>query len=325
MKNSSILRRYFVLTFFLCCLAVRFSFGWGSRAHEIINRVAFEMLPGEIPAFLHTRQALDEVEYLGPEPDRWRSPAEPELSASQAPEHFLDLEPADLAAPDGLPAERFDFIRDLDRARRKYPSLAAELTPQKVGLLPWEADEMFERLRLDMRDYRTCLAGHQPTRSVQQAILYDAGLLGHYVADGSQPLHTTTDYNGWVEAKNPEGFTRQALTSTPSSRRNLWRAISGPKISGRWFLSAFACLTFRFRISSIIFAHPTGRSRSYTGSKRMAALMAAEPRNPADLSRKEWQPEQPCCAIWSTRPGCKARSLSRSGATVLPRNKAISR
>ncbi|MGB6934826.1 MAG: nuclease, partial [Acidobacteriaceae bacterium] len=43
----------------------------------------------------------------------------------------------------------------------------------------------------------------------EQAILYDMGCLGHFVGDGSQPLHTTVNYNGWVEAENPEHFSRQ--------------------------------------------------------------------------------------------------------------------
>jgi len=42
--------------------------------------------------FLRSPDAIAEIEYLGPEPDRWRSPAEPELVAAQAPEHFIDME-----------------------------------------------------------------------------------------------------------------------------------------------------------------------------------------------------------------------------------------
>ncbi len=61
----------------------------------MINRVAAEKLPAEMPAFLRTPEAINEIEYLGPEPDRWRSPAEPELNSAQAPEHFIDLELAD--------------------------------------------------------------------------------------------------------------------------------------------------------------------------------------------------------------------------------------
>jgi methylenetetrahydrofolate--tRNA-(uracil-5-)-methyltransferase len=197
----------FVLAMFLC-LAAPHSFGWGRDGHKIINRVAMETLPANIPAFLRTPQALDEIEYLGPEPDRWRSSAEPELSVAGAPEHFLDLELADLAAPNGLPTERYDFVDDLNEADRLHPDLAERLTPQKVGLLPWQAEEDFERLTVDMGDYRRLQEARAETYGAEQAILYDIGCLGHFVGDGSQPLHTTINYNGWVTTDNPEAFTR---------------------------------------------------------------------------------------------------------------------
>ena len=41
---------------------------------------------------------------------------------------------------------------------------------------------------------------------MEDAILFYAGWLGHYVGDGSQPLHTTVQYNGWV-GPNPNGYT----------------------------------------------------------------------------------------------------------------------
>ena len=37
---------------------------------------------------------------------------------------------------------------------------------------------------------------------------FSAGWLGHYVADGSQPLHTTIQYNGWT-GPNPNGYTTE--------------------------------------------------------------------------------------------------------------------
>jgi hypothetical protein len=36
--------------------------------------------------------------------------------------------------------------------------------------------------------------------------VFYAGWLGHYVADGAQPLHTTIHYNGWA-GPNPNGYT----------------------------------------------------------------------------------------------------------------------
>lgn len=161
----------------------------------MINRLAAKSLPADVPAFLHSEVALNEIEYLGPEPDRWRSPAEPELVAAQAPEHFIDLELADALGP--LPHKRLDFEAKV---------FAAGERPEKIGLQPWETTEVWERLKAAMRQYRAMTANHEDTRPVEDAILFYAGWLGHYVGDGSQPLHTTVQYNGWT-GPNPDGYT----------------------------------------------------------------------------------------------------------------------
>jgi hypothetical protein len=168
---------------------------WESQGHRMINRLAVGNLPADVPEFLRTPGALNEIEYLGPEPDRWRSPAEPELVAVQAPEHFIDLEPADALGP--LPHKRLDF---------EAMVFAAGQRPERIGLQPWQTDEVWERLKAAMREYRTLQAEHQDTQPVQQAIIFYAGWLGHYVGDGSQPLHTTIQFNGWT-GPNPHGYT----------------------------------------------------------------------------------------------------------------------
>jgi hypothetical protein len=168
---------------------------WGNEGHRIINRLAVVNLPADAPAFLRSEAAISEIEYLGPEPDRWRSPAEAELSAAQAPEHFIDLEPADALGP--LPRRRLDFEASV---------FASGQRPEKIGLQPWEATEVWERLKAALREYRHLSADHKETRSVEQAAIFYAGWLGHYVGDASQPLHTTVDYNGWV-GPNPNGYT----------------------------------------------------------------------------------------------------------------------
>jgi len=174
---------------------------WGNGGHRLVNRLAAKSLPVDVPAFLHSPKAISEIEYLGPEPDRWRSPAEPELVAAQAPEHFIDMELADALGP--LPHRRFDF---------EASAYAAHGDPKKIGLQPWETEEVWERLKSAMREYRK-LSAAKPTaksdiRAVEQAILFYAGWLGHYVGDGSQPLHTTIQYNGWT-GPNPNGYTTE--------------------------------------------------------------------------------------------------------------------
>jgi hypothetical protein len=179
------------------CLTIQIpaAHAWGNEGHRMINRLAANTLPADVPAFLHSGAALNEIEYLGPEPDRWRSPAEPELVAVQAPEHFIDLEPADALGP--LPHKRFDF---------EAAVFASGQRPEKIGLQPWQTTEVWERLKAAMRQYRSMTAAHQETKQVEEAILFYAGWLGHYVADGSQPLHTTIQYNGWT-GPNPNNYT----------------------------------------------------------------------------------------------------------------------
>jgi len=193
------------------------AFAWGRDGHMMINRLAIQYLPADVPAFLRNGNALDTVEYLGPEPDRWRGREEGELSSTQAPDHFIDMEWADLAAKpcttepdcvDGFvfPRKRYDFIRALALAQPAHPEL--KLTPEGIGLQPWQVEEVWQRLKVDFREYRKLVAANQDTAPVQTAILFDCGWLGHYVADGSQPLHVSIQYNGWnPTVPNPNGYT----------------------------------------------------------------------------------------------------------------------
>ena len=179
---------------------------WGNEGHTYINRVAAENIPATMPRFL--RRAVAEIAYLGPEPDRWRSPSEFALKNAQEPDHFIDLER--VAWLDPLPAGRYEFYRKLYEKRAATPATdhPDDYLPEHVGLQPYITMEVYGRLKAAFREYRQRQAAHQPTQAVQQAIIFYAGWLGHYVADGSQPLHTTIQYNGWV-GPNPNGYTTE--------------------------------------------------------------------------------------------------------------------
>jgi hypothetical protein len=159
-----------------------------------------------MPRFL--RRAVVEIAYLGPEPDRWRSPSEFALKNAQEPDHFIDLERVSWLDP--LPQGRYEFYRKLYEKRAATPSTdhPDDYLPEHVGLQPYITMEVYGRLKAAFHEYRQRKASHQPTTAVQQAIIFYAGWLGHYVADGSQPLHTTIQYNGWV-GPNPKGYTTE--------------------------------------------------------------------------------------------------------------------
>jgi hypothetical protein len=194
------LRRVVALVLAVVAVAVvpRFVFGWGEAGHKIVGEAAARMMPPSAPAFF--RNAAKQLGYLNPEPDRWRDRAEssidPALDRAGAPEHFIDLE---MAPPTVLDAalkarDRFGY---LDTLR------AAHIDGVVMGLLPFKMLEMSQQLREDFRQWRAAPDSIKPW--VEARIIDDAGILGHYVADGSNPAHTTIQYNGWT-GPNPNGY-----------------------------------------------------------------------------------------------------------------------
>ena len=182
----------------------------------MINKLAAQYLPTDVPYFLRNGNGVDVMEWMGPEPDRWKQrDAEPELVAEQSPDHFLDYEWAiygatkcEAGTPDCVegyrfPRKRYDFIRAMSAALPSHPQIQSFET---VGFQPWQVNEVWERLKSDFREYRKAVAAKEDTAPIQNTILFEAGWLGHYVGDGSQPLHITIQYNGWT-GPNPNGYT----------------------------------------------------------------------------------------------------------------------
>ena len=191
------------LGFLLLALAFQpqAAWAWGNDGHMYVNRVAAEKLPQDIPSFL--RSAVSELAYLGPEPDRWREDSGPALKGAQEPDHYIDLERIAWLNP--LPEDRYEFYRKLYEKRAQTKDNPDDYLPERVGLQPYIVMEIFGRLKNAFREYRHLREHHQPTDFIEHKIVFHAGWLGHYVADGSQPLHTTIHYNGWV-GTNPKGY-----------------------------------------------------------------------------------------------------------------------
>jgi hypothetical protein len=72
-----------------------------------------------------------------------------------------------------------------------------------MGLLPFRMLELTQQLRIDFRNWRAAPDSLKPW--IEARIIDDAGILGHYVADGSNPMHTSIYFNGWT-GPNPNGY-----------------------------------------------------------------------------------------------------------------------
>jgi hypothetical protein len=228
-----VLRRLTViLPVFLLVLAQLPAGAWGEDGHIWINEAAAMRLPQSMPQFFGS--AVARLGYLGPEPDRWRNAAaEPNLKYAQEPDHFLDMErlPADFG---DLPVGRNLYIRRLYEARAKAlaagvdPKKADELLPEKIGFQPYITIEIMDRLRVAFREYRHARAEKKSTYGLQQNIIFYAGWMGHYVADAAQPLHTTVNYDGWVQ-DNPNGYRTEKGIHSEFETRFVREALRAPK------------------------------------------------------------------------------------------------
>lgn len=173
---------------------------WGDAGHRMIGLAAAERLPADMPLFF--RAASQQLGYLNPEPDRWKDRAEttldPALNGGTSPGHYIDMDLVPSAALRSALEAPNRFAYD-DTLRAAGSSASA------MGLLPFEMLELTQRLRGDFRLWR--IAPDSTVRHwIEARIIDDAGILGHYVADGSNPLHTTKHHNGWV-GDNPQGYT----------------------------------------------------------------------------------------------------------------------
>lgn len=171
--------------------------GWGPDGHRMVAQLAVAALPSDTPRFL-TAEA-ERLMFLNYEPDAWRDPVEekisPALRHGHDPDHHFHLE---LFSPPKLPEDRYAVLEELRRLDKD---------PQSVGVLPWRAMELFQRIRVTFRQWRS-EPDQVTARFLEARIVDDAGILGHYVADAAEPLHVTVNHNGWELPENPKYYTR---------------------------------------------------------------------------------------------------------------------
>ncbi|MGO8838911.1 MAG: hypothetical protein ACLQAH_13290 [Limisphaerales bacterium] len=200
--------------------ALTFNAGaWDYEGHYAINKLALASLPADFGGFKLMPEMKERVAFLAGEPDRWRNLSDLPLRHVNGPDHYMDLE--DLRwyglTPETLPLLRYDFVADIARARAAHPEKFPPIDPARdadhtrelSGFLPWAITENYEKLKSCFSYLKTFQKyGGTPEEiaNAEADVVYVMGVMGHYVGDGSQPLHTTMHFNGWV-GRNPNGYT----------------------------------------------------------------------------------------------------------------------
>jgi len=228
MKLRPLICRWLVLN--LVALGPLVARAWDYETHRLINQLALASLPTNFPAFVTAPEAVERIGFLAGEADRWRNTPDLALKHCNNPDHYLDME--ELAVygltPERLPKFRYDFVADLALFRKANPDKFPKLNPatnqdhteELVGLLPWAIVEGYGKVKSGysyLRAYQEQGGTPEEIANAQANILYVMGVMGHWVGDASQPLHTTIHHHGWVGA-NPNGY---------STNRNIHSWIDG--------------------------------------------------------------------------------------------------
>ncbi|MBI4161217.1 MAG: hypothetical protein HY509_02080 [Acidobacteria bacterium] len=142
--------------------------GWGYEAHRIVVDNAIELLPpGLKPFFSASARAVREAVL---EPD---TVLKEEYGREEAVRHFLNLDLLDRPPFQGIPREYDAALARFGRERM-----------EQAGRLPWRAADLLRELTAAFR------AGAWEAAAIR------AGHLAHYVADATQPLHATVNFDG---------------------------------------------------------------------------------------------------------------------------------
>lgn len=159
------MNRKSLLIVLLILLPLSVSLGWGAEGHKLISNKAMDLLPQEMNGFTKWQ---DYITTHSVDPDLRR-----DHDKSEAPKHYIDID----FYPEFLNGK---MIEDKAKLVAEY----GDSTVTKMGLLPWATLNTYHNLVDAFKQ-----------RNKDKALLY-ASDLGHYVADGHQPMHAIMNYNG---------------------------------------------------------------------------------------------------------------------------------
>ncbi len=168
---------HFKLKFFfiVLLLPVGFIYSWGEKGHAVINKNAVEILPAEMNSFKVWKDYL--AQHASDADIRRKT------DKTEAPRHYIDID----YYKEFLNGK---MIENKEELISKY----GDSIVTSKGTLPWSTLETLNKLTEALKEKN------------RDRILIYAADLGHYVADGHQPMHTTENYNGQLTGQKGVHF-----------------------------------------------------------------------------------------------------------------------
>lgn len=182
------------------------TFAWGGRGHAAICESAVFLVKNQqLKEYLQNKPQI--MAHLCNIPDTyWRS-ISPEIKTLGDPGHYINAENIGLKIKD-IPTD----FRQIVKTYTGRPSLVKENTsifsvPEELGSLWWRADQFYRRAIADGQAMKK-LSPPQNSKEEQNEdlpynqnffeLVVNLGLMGHFIGDAAQPLHNTSDYDGYA-------------------------------------------------------------------------------------------------------------------------------
>ena len=159
------LKLKFRIFLFVALLPIGLIYSWGEKGHTVINKKAVELLPKEMDSFKVWKDYL--AQHASDADIRRKT------DKAEAPRHFIDID----FYKEFLEGK---MIENEDQLISEY----GDSTVMAKGILPWTTQKTLNNLTEAFKEKN------------RDKILIYAADLGHYVADGHQPMHTTVNYDG---------------------------------------------------------------------------------------------------------------------------------
>lgn len=180
---------------------------WGGRGHDTICRTAsFLVQEKGLKEYLRNKPQM--MGHLCNIPDFYWKSLGGDAAKYGSPAHFIDLEITGATVKD-IPLDYKKIVNEFTGKENKFKKDGSTIKfiPTEFGSVWWRAEQFSRRIENLKASFETAKAptnrkeeqdSELPYNKLVYQMIIDMGLMGHFVADTSQPFHTTADYDGWA-------------------------------------------------------------------------------------------------------------------------------